>query len=403
MVGAMAFLSSYLSLDYAHAAQRDWQATCFAMFGILVAQTWRGRVGRLLSAFFLAYAFTIRPQVIVFAPSLFLANVECLPEDSSTRSRIKPGLEWLVYLAVFVTLAFAPLALSGIFGDFLRSLRHVSYGSAYNQVGPRSLARAWLLQMAEVRWAVVPMAIVLLSGLVTPRVWATARVWVLALAGVSVYKPISPVAHTYLDLPLVVVWSVCLAVLAAMVTSARGVPASFRLAAVIGLLGMGTTTLHPASCAFGPSLRAYQVLRSGREPEEAPPGYRKSSVEVAAYYPWESYRGVLDYLRRKTSPTTKVANCLKHDPAITAVVDRPSAFPAESIAWLRMVKPDDEPAFAESLRAAKDSVVLWNPEEEGPDPSFRIDEIEDVIRRSYEFEEVFGPIQVWRRKPGPTP
>jgi len=403
MVGVIAFLSYYLSLDYAHTAQRDWHGTGLAMIGLLVAQAWPGHGGRFVSALLTAAGLSIRPQVVVFLPALLLANVaEEAGEDSAGRV-VRRAVEWVAALAVFVALAFAPLAIAGVFGDFSRSLRQVTYGAAYNRVGPSSLAKAWVIQASEVRWLVVPAAIMLLAGRGRTGTWATARVWLVALAGVSVYKPMSPVAHSYLDLPLVLVWSINLAVLAGIAANAAGIATPFRLAAVLGLLGMGTTTLHPSSCAVGPSLEAYQVLRGGSEPEAEPPGYRKGSVGTSAFYPWEAYRGALDYLRRKTRPTTRVANALRGDPAITAAVDRLSAFPAESIAWLRMVAGRDEGEFVESLRKAEDSVVLWSPDEHGVDPLFRIDEIAAEIRKLYDFEEVFGPIQIWRRKPAVTP
>ena len=406
MVGMIAFLSYYLSLDYSHAAQRDWHASCLAMLGLLVAQASNGRRGgRIVSALLTALGLSIRPQVVVFLPALLLASVAAGRADEERRSGRSAwrGVEWVAFLAVFTALAFAPLAIAGVLGDFTRSLKLVAFGSEYNRVNPTSLVKAWIVQASEVRWLVVPAGILLLAGRGRPGTWATARAWLLAMAGASFYKPISPMAHSYLDLPLVLVWSINLSVLAAFASEASGASARFRLAAVIGLLGMGTTTLHPQSCAVGPCLQAYAVLRSGSEPEGQPPGYRKGSVATSAYYPWEAYRGVLDYLRRKTGPTTRVANVLKGDPAITSVVDRPSAFPAESVAWLRMVDGRDEGEFVESLRKAEDSVVLWSPDEEGPNPMFRVDEIEAEIRKLYDFEEVFGPIQVWRRKPAVKP
>jgi hypothetical protein len=114
-------------------------------------------------------------------------------------------------------------------------------------------------------------------------------------------------------------------------------------------------------------------------------------------YPWEDYRAMLDYLVEHTSPVTRVANVLKCDPAVTGMVDRPSAFPTESIAWLRMVRPGDEPRYAEALLAHHDVVVVWIPDEKGPDKLQTLEHLTPVIRRHFRPEARFGSIEVWRR------
>jgi hypothetical protein len=392
LIGSLAFLSYYLSLDYCHTAQRDWQGPALAVMALLIAQTWPGRAGRVVSALLTAAAFSIRPQVVLFLPALLL-------EASTGGQRgqaLRRGVLWLGTFAAFAALAFVPLLLNGIFGDFLQSLRRVAFGSTYNKVGLASVAKGWLLQASAFRWLVVPAGIVLLSHRTEHA--KTARIWLLALAGASFYKPLSPMAHSYLDLPLVLAWSVNLAVLAGLIVATSNVPSTIKLACVLALLGMGTTTLRPEFCVVGPNLRAWSTLRSGVESEDAPPGYRHGSVATSAFYPWSDYRAALLYLRTETKSSTKVANALKGDPAIASEVDRLSAFPAESIAWLRMVDPRDEPAFVESLESSTDSVVLWSPGEPGPDPKFQIPQIEAAIRRLYQFEARFGAIEVWRRR-----
>jgi len=400
-VGSLAFLSYYLGLDYSHAAQRDWHAPCLVLLALLLAQGWPGRASFVLSALLSALGLATRPQVVLFLPAVILAIGDGTQPAATASRRMRRGVTWLALFGGLVALAFAPLALSGVMGDFLRSLRMVSYGSKYNRVGPATLAKAWFVQAAAFRWLVVPAGVVLLGrrGGTSTSEWRTARAWLLALAGASLYKPISPMAHTYLDLPLVLAWSVNLSVLAALVTSATATPAPFRLAAVLGLLGMGATTVRPEFCVVGPNVRAAAVLRSGVEPEAEPPGYRHGSVRTSAYYPWADYRDALGYLRAHTATTTRVANALKGDPAIASEVGRPSAFPAESIAWLRMVNPADEGAFVEALGRVGDSVVVWSPGEPGPDPLFRVDRLEAEIRRLYAFGVRFGIIEIWRRRP----
>src|SRR5262249_15858980 len=156
--------------------------------------------------------------------------------------------------------------------------------------------------------------------------------------------------------------------------------AELRLAGVLLALGLGPAALRPEFCVAGPTVRALRGYWSGSQPVELPPGYRHGTVPTSAYYPWNDYRAMLDYLRRTTSPTTGGAKVLKGDPAVTSMVDRRSAFPAESVAWLRMVKPDDEPRFAAALAGARESVVVWVPGEVGPDPRFTLGRLTAVIQ-----------------------
>jgi hypothetical protein len=131
-------------------------------------------------------------------------------------------------------------------------------------------------------------------------------------------------------------------------------------------------------------------------------GYRRKADSVCGYYDWSDYRAMLRYLRRWPSKETKVANALRADPAVLGWLGRLPAFPAESIAWLRMVNPDDQARFAGALEAEPDSVVVWTPDDDGPNPRFNIDRLESTIRRLYEPDARFGIIEVWRRKGAPA-
>ena len=304
-------------------------------------------------------------------------------------------MTWLATFAAFVALAFLPLAMNGVFDDFAHSLRAVAYGSTYNNVTFASFAKGWTLQSSPIRWLAISAAILFLSRR-TPHAW-TARACLLALAGATAYKPISPMNHFYLDTPLVLASSICLAVLSGLIISATSIPPKVKLLGILLVLATSLRTLLPESCRIKPSLGALAALRGEAEPQQAPVGYRRGPVLTAAYYSWDEYRSALGYLRTHTRPSTRVANALKGDPAIVSEVDRPSAFPAESITWLKMVARRDEPAFVEALERAEDSVALWSPGSTGPDSRFQVPQIEAAIRRLYRFEARFGSIEIWRR------
>jgi hypothetical protein len=188
-------------------------------------------------------------------------------------------------------------------------------------------------------------------------------------------------------------------VLTQWLLSARRIPASFRLLAVMLLISLGCRT-RPEFCAIRPSLQAAADTMRGKaqESNRTPPGYRHGTVPTSAYYAWSDYRAMLDYLQHLPSKDTRVANALKGDPAVVGILGRLSAFPTEGISWLWMANPGHEAHFAQALEGEPDSVVVWSPGEAGPDPSFKIELIESAIRRLYEPDARFGSIEVWRRK-----
>jgi hypothetical protein len=306
----------------------------------------------------------------------------------------------LVPATLGLVLAFAPLAFLGVLGDFVEGVRLASYGSQYSRVTPVSFLKSWVLQAAAWRWWVVPAVTLALAAPFRSPAVRPARVWLVALAGVSLYKPLSPVAHSYLNIPLMLVWSVAVAAMVGVWLDRSETRPEVRLAGVLLALGLGAVAIRPEFCAVGPTVRALQAARAGTRTEECPPGYHRGSVPTSMAYPWDDYRAMLDYLKRSTSPRTRVANVLKCDPAVTAMVDRPSAFPTESIAWLRMVRPSDEARFAEALEAQTDAVVVWIPDEDGPDKLQKLERLTPVIRRHFRPEARFGSIEVWRRVPG---
>lgn len=399
LVGYLTFLSYYLGLDYAHAAQRDWQGPFFAVISLLVVQTWPGRAGRLGSALAMAMAVSIRPQVVLFLPALALAIDETTrqPGDSIGKT-VRNLATWAIAFTLFVAAAFVPLVLAGVIPDFIQGVRLAAYGNSYNRVTPTSLLMGWLSMVSPLRTSLVPIAIGMLAFRTDTATRRMALVWIAAIGFGSLYKPLSPVAHTYLNIPLILIWSVSLVVLVHLVLSLfRQVP-SLQLVATFMILALGVTA-RPDFCAVGPTVRALASFRQGKLPEETPPGYRKGSVGSSGVYPWRDYHALIDYLKHRTTPETLVANVLKADPAITSPTARHSAFPVESMAWLRILRPEQQGDFADILARTHNAVVIWIPGEVGPDPLFKLDLLATAIRDHYQPDVRFGAIEVWRRKP----
>lgn len=393
-VGLAATLGYYFNLDYTQVAQRDWQGPLCAVLGILAAESWPGRRGRFAAAALAASALAIRPQTVLLLPAMAFAV-----GAGGGRVPARALGAWSVATLVFVAIAFAPLAWSGVLGDFARGVRAASVGGTYYRVTPATFASEMARQLTARDLATAAAVLLLLGGVsITRETRDSSRTWLLGLASVLLYRPLSPCPHAYLDHPRMLVSALNLATLAALVLEARPLPDRLRLAALLVVLGMGGS-LRPTFVNPVMAAGAISDLRAGRVPEIAPMGYRGNpAVLLAARYEWSDYRAVLDYLRDHTDPRTRVANALEGVPALTGPAALRSAFPAESIAWLR-VRPEDEDDFAEALRGADDSVVVWSPAEgEGrAGRTTAIEGIEAVIRERYVPEALFGEIEVWRR------
>lgn len=399
VIGYLAFLSFYLSLDYALAAQRDFHAPAVAILGILIAQTTQSRWGRCLMALALAVAVIVRPQTVLFLPAI------CFAIDESARRPGEPLLKTLgaclrsgVLFALFVSVLFAPLLVAGVFADFLRAIERVGYGGEYNRVTAISFLSQFLSQAAPLQFLLVPAATVLLSRPGDPASRRTMLTWLAVFGGVSLYRPLSPFPHAYLSIPLMLAWSVNFAILVYFILTACRPSPALRLAAVFLALSVGIT-VRPQFCLLGSTRRVFSMGFLENRGTEVPPGYRHGVVPSSAFYPWRDYCAVVTYLHHATRSETKLANALKGAPALVGTTARQSAFPAESLAWLWLVDRDDEPEFAAALVCSRDSVVIWIPGEIGPDPTFVVDRIDSVIRDLYQPEARFGAIEVWRRKP----
>lgn len=380
-----------LNLDYSQAAQRDGQAPLFAIAAVLVAQAWPSRGGRWASGLLWAVGLTFRPQVALFGPALLLAVI------ISNRS-VRAVFEWGLAVAIGLALGSSPLVACALFDDFLDGLRLVSFGGRYNSVTPTGFVKEFLAQFLNLKLLVTIVGLILLFDRARPSTRRIAATWLAGLACVALYRPSSPIPHAYLTHPLMLTWAISVGVLVAVVLEAGWGSAALRLTAVLLVLALGVTAKPRFSNPVG-SWEAFGWLRRGTDPESPPTGYTTNAESPSAgRYEWEDYRRLLDYLRRELDPKLKVANALRHVPAVTGPTGRTPAFPAESVAWIRVVNSRDEQEFVGALEGTPDSVVVWDPSNPEPWRFPRPKLLHAAIEERYEPAKKFGLIEVWRRK-----
>ena len=87
LVGYIAFLHYYLSLDYALVAQRDWHGPVLVVLGMLLVQSWPRMAASVGSGLLFGLAFVIRPHVLLFAPAVALAVAMSSPASGQANSR----------------------------------------------------------------------------------------------------------------------------------------------------------------------------------------------------------------------------------------------------------------------------------------------------------------------------
>lgn len=406
-IGYATFLSYYLGLDFTRVAQRDWHGPFFAMLGLLAVDGWPGRAGRSFAAAAAALGFAFRPQVVLLFPALALAvaqGVWAAPEAERSPARtLRALVAWGLLLAGSLALAFAPIAAAGIGGDFLRGVRLTFYGGRYNQVGLRSFGVQMLLQSLHLEFVIVPAALVVLASRVDSATRGAVRVGLTALLGAWLYKPLSPVPYPYLTHPIMLFWSLNVALLAALLSRPGFGSSALRLVAIALAIGLGVKA-KPVNCGVQATLQAVKDLPRGVPPAQTPIGYPEITLDKRTLpYPWKDYRAALDYLRRATRPEERVANLLPEVPALTGPSGRLPALPAESLAWLN-VKPDDEPRFLKALGESRDTVVVWAPGELDGDEHHRLLDVArrlaPAVRHHYQPVARFGVIEVWRKRAG---
>jgi hypothetical protein len=397
LVAYLPFLAYYLGLGYSLVAQRDWHGPLFAVLAVMALESWPGRGGRLASAMAMAVALAYRPHEVLFLPAVASALLEGGRDgDEGWPGAIRRLSGWCAALAVSLVVAFGPLIVSGVLDDFVRALQITHYGEgSYNRATWSSFAQGLEYHLHDRTTAGTLAAGVLLAVLGPGALRGPSRTWSLALLGVLFYKPISPFPHAYLDQPTVLVRSIALAPLVACVLAAGRLAAPLRLAGIAAAVVAGVPSA-PAYCSASRSLRALRPLMRGEDPAEVPPGCeRRLSDRPDARYRWSDYRLLLSYIRRSTSPQTRVANLL-HElplPTVNGATGRLTPFPAAGgYVHLRSVDPGLVDRYAEDLERADDSVVVWDPG--FPDRRFSL--LDQAVRRWYRPEARFGHIEVWR-------
>lgn len=418
LIGSAAFLVEYLDKDYTITGQRDWHATFYALVGLIVLLGWSGRVARVASAAVYAMSVVTRPQFAVLAPAMVAAAFHQPPtDDTVARPGLRGAVEWGVVGAILLVLGFAPLFATGTFGDFLRCLRSVTYGSAYNRASPwEILLRLYAQVLSRLGGLTIPASILLLSHRLDAGTRRVAWVTLLAMAGLLLYAPISPNVFPNYQLPFDTALAFAAALLAGLILKA-GENAAVQVAALLLLFGLSglkkpefVTSRGNYSDQFVQSLgetrvikrkdygalQAVGFLRSGALPAGNPPGYR----DTLRHYPWDDVRGVILYLRGNTTADTPVANlALDCGTAINGVVPRLPALPADNFSLLNFPEVVLEPDLM-AVKSPGSRVVVWSPK--NADAEFpKYAPIWKAIRDLYRPEAKFGRLEVWRRLPEP--
>jgi hypothetical protein len=406
LVGYIAFLHYYLSLDYALVAQRDWHGPLLVVLGMMGAQAWSSWSAAIGSGLLFGMAFVIRPHVLLFTPAAALAVAMPRPTfpagsdlPSQRRTRNRRLAFWALGAFTGVAVGFAPLAVQGLLGVFVRGLGQASQGR-YGQY-PESPAWIFIRQFANWQIAlgsVLAVAVVLADQFGVRRL---ALPWVLLLLLVMIYRPLHPFAHAYLAHPLWLVLSINLAVTTGWVFTTWKDRPMLALGSLGILLAIASPGV-PRFCDVAASLSAIGDIGKGIVPVQIPLGAAThfAPLDSRSPYNWEQYREVLAYLRLRTDPQTQVANLLRNVPfpGVNGSVGRISPLRADAgIIWLYQLDAGRELDFARLLEAAEDTVVVWIPGERSFDPRLQIPVIERTVTQFYRPEAKLSGIQIWRR------
>jgi hypothetical protein len=404
LVSFLTFLVMYLDFDFSLVAQRDWHAPLLVVLGLFALEVWPGRWGRVVSALALGLALAVRPHEILFLPAFAAAVDEGVRHAGEPwKKTIRPLVEWSLFLAGSVLLAFSPLIVAGTLDELWRALTSA-------REGPYNVNTwFWFTDRLEIyfheRGTIGVLAAVVLLAVAGPAALrGPARTWALALLGAFFYKPISLWPHRYLDQPIALVWAINLALLVAWLMSTPRLMASLRLAAVAWMLACCVTGI-PRFCDPARSLQAIGPLVRGEEPVAEPPGCLKQFASAqwpSDRYRWEDYRAVLVYLRRSTPPQMRVANLLWNVPypAVNGPTGHLTPFPAAGgYIHLWMVDPSLIDEYVAILTQSKDLLVVWSPGKKNP----FFPKLDGAVRAAYRPLARFGAIEVWHHKSSGEP
>lgn len=394
LVGFLGVLATYLNLEFEQVAERDWHVVYLSLCALAIVQARpRGR-GRLLSACLMGIALVIRPHACLFMPAILFA----LPA-------LQSRLRWLGTVIAVTLALFLPVVFSGALPAFLGGLRVAAYGGAYGRTAVTSPASVLWQQLSD-RWTLAALVLLAVASW-RSDMKAIARAWLLALLGAIAYRPIHPVQHAYLEVPLLVTRAVAWSIPVAWVVRSVALPGVRRLLILALLVHQAMPAIprfwdpEASWLAVGPLVRG--------EPVPRPPlgslrfFHRLASGSRDRPYEWSEYHHVMAYLRRTTREQTAVANVLRRIPfpGLNGTIGRISPFRAESgICWMWLVDLDFDAEFARQLESTVDSVVVWVPDEQIGEPWMRLPRLVETIRRLYEPEARFDNIEVWRRKAG---
>jgi hypothetical protein len=403
-IGYAAFLSYYLGLDSNVVAQRDWHCAFLAISGLLLMQAFPGRWGRLVGAIGMGLAIAFRPYAILYVPAAFSAARE---DSNGTigdwKQTIITWFVWIFIYAVFAVLAFAPLIWNGLLGDFVRGVRLATYGGSYSNRSPLSLLLIFAKQFITVKFTVVVILLAVMSQRAEGSLGQMTRTWLIAMLMMFLYKPIAPVAFDYHVIPLMLVFSIGLAVLVGLVLLSSDMTLIYKLMAVLLMFALAVPDA-PKNCSVSESLKALRALTRGERPNAPPPG-------CLLTYTWADCGRTLDYLRDEIPAGTRVANLLHKPTSLCGPAGRLPVFlyEANGPVWLWVANFSSQEDWVKDLEATKDSVVVWVPDEVGPprppwltgdDPEFKLAKLSEAVRRLYDPLAKFGVIEIWKRKPG---
>jgi hypothetical protein len=383
-VAAAILVSYHASHDFAHAAQRDWQATAYALLAMLiVAGRVRPRISLATSAALFAFAIVSRPQIVLLLPAM----AAMLYPNGGWRL----GIKWLFSFSAFVGMLFLPLVANGIVGDFLRELGRIGEGGIYARPQKDHVA----IQLDQFLSGGMLVVLILAAFFLRNRVTLA---WPLvALAGAWLYRPLSPFPHGYLEQPLRVALAIAALAVVGSILKSSLLP-SIRLLAVLVAISF-TVVPIPRCCEFDKFSKAWKLLQTDSTHRYVPKGYTKDSIPGQHIYPWHEYRELIAFLQTRTPTEAPVANLLLAPTAINGPLGRRTPLYAESMMWLIVVGRKEYEQFAREIVESPNAIIVWRPPEWKLVPEWHC--IPDAVRAHYRPIATFGDIEVCERREQP--